>query len=174
MLCFLFFISSKPSSVLTLSLSFAANPAMNSISKLWGSPLNIDESRPVDPNMWPEIFTFKPEEGIVVLFYRTENGTYKMRLCIDDFKPIDFKPFELKNIASVKTCFLLRDPPKNTLSVSRPGDLPELIQLVVATPGDFETSSPSAAPNKPKDNQRKHAKGSTSGGHRNRGPSTTN
>ena len=134
----------------------------------------LDVSLPVNPLKWPEIFAFEPAPGVRVYFFRTEHG-YRMRVCVDDFEPIDFKPFQLKNIASVTACFLIpsSNPKVYTLSVSRPGDFPELIKLTVASPGDFhETSSP-AAPTKP--NSRN--KGSTSGGHRRRnrtaGPSTT-
>ena len=147
---------------------------MEPITKLWDKPPKIDDSLPFNPFGWPEIFTFKFIYGFSVLFYRSGNG-YRMRICIDDFEPIDFKPFQLKDIANVTKCFLLSGPtPMNyTLSVSRPGALPEQIKLTVATPGDVETSSPSAKPKK--NNPRNHKKGSTSGGHQrrpNKGQST--
>ena len=142
--------------------------------KLWDSPLNIDNS-PVNPYQWPVIYTLKLVNGVVVKFYRTENGGIRMSAYFVDFEPIDFKPFQL-NIAGVTACFLIptSNPQNYTLSVSRPGDFNELIKLTVASPGDFhETSSP-AAPAKPK---KPRNKGSTSGGHRSRnqtaGPSTT-
>lgn len=138
---------------------------MDNICKLWGEPLNIVDSLPADPKNWPMIITLKPAHGVLVLFYQTENGNYKLRVCVDDFEPISFKPFELKNIANVTKCFLI--PPgswtKNyTLSVSRPGDPNEQIKLTVATPGDIETASPSSAPAKPKKNHpRNRNKGSS-------------
>lgn len=151
---------------------------MESICYLWGpTPLNIDDSQPVNPYKWPaEIFTFRPASGVLVLLYRGDNG-YRMRICIDEFGPIDFMPFKFKKLASATSCFLIpgSTPMNYTLSVSRPGDLPDQIPLTVATPGGVETSSPSANIQPKKKHPRKHT-GSTSGGHHGHttaNPSTT-